>query len=399
MCPVFRAGGDEIHSSRAKINLLQAWATGQLTDEQFESSEFGEFLDLCVNCKACQRQCPSGVDVSKVVAAARAELAARRGLRLSKWVLSHNRWISTLGNAMSPVANLALGMSPVRWLMQKSIGLDRRRHLPTFEQGSFLKVGRQLLSELPPLEQPVERVVYLIDSYANSYDHDLARAVIEVLHANNIEVVLPDQRPVPLPAICYGDQRQAQRDFEYLLDQLGPWIEKGYRVVCSEPSAALGLRHEMRHFIEGPEVQSLSEQTVELMDFLLQLHGRGLLKGGSREVTGGYVYHQPCHLPAVSEAKASLILLHECLGLDVIDLQAGCCGLAGTFGMQRKNRDLSGRMALNLKQNLAAYPGRTVLTECGACAMQIEQLSKQTVLHPIKLLALAYQCESSTRTT
>jgi FAD/FMN-containing dehydrogenase/Pyruvate/2-oxoacid:ferredoxin oxidoreductase delta subunit len=119
MCPVFRAMDEELANSRAKANLLRFWATGQLGVNDFESPEFGKFLDLCINCKLCSLQCPSGVDVSKLVSTARAEYVKRTRLHRTKLLLSNNRYLSMLGNLFSPVSNLVLRLGIVRWLLQK----------------------------------------------------------------------------------------------------------------------------------------------------------------------------------------------------------------------------------------------------------------------------------------
>ncbi len=108
MCPVFRAIGEELGSSRAKANILNFWATGQLEEKDFESPEFRKFLDLCVNCKACRLQCPSGVDISELMNVARAEYVRRKGLRRAERVLSNNRYMSMLGSMFWPISNFAM---------------------------------------------------------------------------------------------------------------------------------------------------------------------------------------------------------------------------------------------------------------------------------------------------
>ncbi|MHC4842745.1 MAG: FAD-binding and (Fe-S)-binding domain-containing protein, partial [Planctomycetota bacterium] len=220
MCPVFRAMDEELANSRAKANLLRFWATGQLGVKDFESPEFGKFLDLCINCKLCSLQCPSGVDVSKLVSTARAEYVKRTRLHRTKLLLSNNRYLSMLGNLFSPVSNLVLRLGIVRWLLQKAGGLDKRRRMPRFSKSSFIKKANKYLQSQPKIEEPIDRTVYFVDTYANYNDHDLGFAVLKVLRANNIEVALPKQRPVPLPAICYGDVKTAKRDLSYDVKQL-----------------------------------------------------------------------------------------------------------------------------------------------------------------------------------
>jgi anaerobic glycerol-3-phosphate dehydrogenase C subunit len=387
MCPVFRAMGEELASSRAKANMLHFWATGQLDEKDFESPEFRKFLDLCVNCKACLQQCPSGVDISTLMTAARAQYAKGRGLRRTERVLSHNRYMSMLGGVFSPLSNLAMRLPIVKLLLEKSAGIDRRRSMPGFRRGSFLKAGRKYLAACAPVERPVDKVAYFVDTYANYNDPDLGLAVLEVLQHNDIDVILPKQLPAPLPAIVYGDVARAKKDLSYSVRHLAKAVRAGCKIVCSEPSAALSLKQELRHFVAGEDAKLVSENTYELMNYLLGMHRQGKLKAPGKSVQEEFVYHLPCHLCAIGSETASMELLRELCSAKVTDLKAGCCGIAGTFGMQKKNYDLSSQIAATLKEALEKSPTRNVLTECAACKMQIEHLSDCAVSHPIKILA------------
>ncbi len=398
MCPVFRAVGEELGSSRAKVNILNFWATGQLDDRDFESPEFRKFLDLCINCKACLLECPSGVDISKLMNAARAEYVRRKGLRQAEFALSHNRYLSILGSIFSPISNFFMRLPIFKWLLEKVAGIDRRRAMPEFRRSSFLNVGRKYLSTrletglaaCEPIEKPIDKVAYFVDTYANYNDHELGFAVLDVLRANNIEVILPRQRPAPLPAIVYGNVKRARRDLSYSLRYLAKAVRDGYKIVCSEPSAALCLKQELRHFVKGDDVKLVSDNTYELMNYLLDLQRQGKLNRPMRPIKEEFVYHLPCHLCAVGDETASIKLLQGLCGAKITDLKAGCCGIAGTFGMQKKNYELSLQIADSLKKALEESPVKDVLTECSTCKMQIEHISGCYVRHPIKVLAEAY---------
>jgi len=390
MCPVYRALGEELGSSRAKANLLHYWATGQLDEKDFESPEFRQFLDLCVNCKMCEKQCPSGVRISTLMAAARAEYVRRKGLRRTEFALSHNRYLSLLGSAFAPISNAFLKLSRFRWAMDKTVGLDRRRRMPTFQRGSFVKAAQKHLAAVGPLVAPVDKVAYFVDSYANSNDHALGFAVLDVLRHNDVEVIVPAQRPAPLPAIVYGDVKTARRDLAFNVAHFAQAAREGCKIVCSEPSAALCLQQEMRHYVSGDDARRVSENTWELMNYLADLRRRGRLKAPTEPVPDEFVYHLPCHLCAVGDETVTLRLLGEHFRVKVTDLRAGCCGLSGTFGMQKKNYDLADRIFESLKNAIAMASSRNVLTECAACKMQIEHIGEVVVTHPIKLLARAY---------
>jgi Fe-S oxidoreductase len=390
MCPVFRAVGEEMGSSRAKANILRLWATGQLERRDFESPEFRKFLDLCVNCKACSLECPAGVDVSRLMATARAEYAKRKGLRLAELALSHNRYLSMLGSIFSPISNFFMRQPVFKWFLERVSGIDRRRSMPYFAGRSFLRAGRKYLEASGPIVSPVDRIVYFVDTYANYNDHELGFAVLEVLRHNDIEVILPKQRPAPLPAIVYGNVKRARRDLAYSVKHLAKAVRDGYKIVCSEPSAALCLKQELKYFVAGEDAQLVCENTYELMSYLLDLSKQNKLKPVKNRISRSFVYHQPCHLYAIGGGRAGVELLKRFCSVKITELDAGCCGLAGTFGMQKKNYELSSQIAVRLKEALEKTPTKNVLTECAACKMQIEHISGCVVSHPIKVIAESY---------
>jgi len=390
MCPLFRTTGDELASSRAKMNVLRFWSSGQLKEEYFDSPEFRQFLDLCINCKACSIECPSGVDVSKIIAAARAEYVRRKGLRLTERLLSHNRYLSMLASAFAPISNSVMRLPITRLLLEKTMGLDSRRAMPKFAFGSFYLAGRLYLETCKPSEMPIDKVAYFLDTYVNYNDHELGFAVIDVLRQNAIEVIIPRQRPAPLPAIVYGDVKTAKKDLSYSVKYLAAAVKEGYKIICSEPSAALCLKQELRHYVDSVDAKIISENTYELMEYLRGLLRQGKLNKPKRTLLQEYVYHTPCHLFATGSYGASIELLQKLCNMPVADLNAGCCGLAGTFGMQKKNYELSERIAQSLKNTLENTVAQCVLTECAACGMQIEHISGKRAIHPIKILAACY---------
>jgi Fe-S oxidoreductase len=298
--------------------------------------------------------------------------------------------MSLLGSVFSPISNLVMRLPGFGLLLEKVAGLDKRRSMPGFKRGSFLKAGRKYLASFEPIDKPTDKVAYFVDTYANYNDHELGFAVLDVLRHNNIEVILPQQLPAPLPAMVYGDIKKARKDLAYNVKHLAQAVRDGYKIICSEPSAALCLKQELRHFVPGEDAKFVSENTFELMSYLLDLHAQKKLKSPTKPITYEYVYHMPCHLYALGGGTASVKLLRELCGVKIADLKAGCCGLAGTFGMQKKNYDLSTKISESLKKALALNPNGNVLTECSACKMQIEHISECTVRHPIKIIVDAF---------
>ncbi len=402
MCPLFRATGGELYSSRGKANMIRAWIDGLLSEKDIASEKFRLILDLCVNCKMCSVECPSAVDVSKIVIEARAQAAKKRGLTITEKILAHNRYLSMAGSFFAPLSNMVISLSPFRWFLEKAAGLDRTRPMPAFARGTFIKKARRYLADTPlakpkPIAEPVDRVAYFVDSYANYNDHSIGFAVIKVLRHNNIDVIIPDQRPAPLPAMVYGDIDTARSELSFSVGHLASAVRDGYKIVCSEPSAALCLRDELRLLIDSKDARLVSANTYELMDYLESLRLAGKLRAATMKDSAAttkdstvFAYHAPCHLCALGLRGRSIQLLTELAGARITDVDSSCCGLAGTCGMQKKNHRLSADIGRDMANAINAVDAPRVLTECSACGMQIEHLTGKEVLHPIKILATAY---------
>jgi Fe-S oxidoreductase len=343
----------------------------------------------------CSIECPAGVDISKIIIEARAQLAQQTGFTAAELALSHNRRLSVLAGTFAPVSNWVLSFPLVRWMMEKTIGLDRTRKFPHFDRGSFFRKAQYRIKEPLLSKASIDKVVYFVDSYANWNDHALGFAVLDVLKKLNVDVVVPKQRPAPLPAYVYGNLRTARRDIEYNLAQITPFVRRGCKVICSEPSAALCLKDEMRLLNDTEEARLVSENTFELMDYLktLVLQQENRLFDGQQTLQSLYAgkrfgYHAPCHLKALRLAGHSIELLRHC-GLDISDINGGCCGLAGTAGMQKKHHELCDAIGVLLIARINECNPDIIVTECAACKMQIEHLTGKTVIHPVKLLAMA----------
>jgi Fe-S oxidoreductase len=378
---------EELANTRAKANLLRNYIGGVFDKEaQFDIEQFRKILGLCVNCKMCSVECPAGVDMSKLIVEARAKLAKYSGFSVTEYALSNNRWMSILASAFAPLSNSILSYPAVRWLLEKTMGFDRNRLMPVFQRGSFLHKARRALRQTGPLKNPADKVVFFIDSYIRYNDHDLGLALIKVLRQCNIDLVIPPQRPAPLPAYVYGNIKHARRDMRYNLKFLAPLVQQGYKILCTEPSAAMFLKEELPLLFDTPQARDVSAAAAEVMEYLNQPQYKAAIRTQKPIQQNRLAYHAPCHLKSLNGAKSSLAILSG-LGFSVTDLNNSCCGLAGTAGMQAKNRKLCDDIGGFLKASIQKHNPDVIITECAACKMQIEHLTGKPVLHPLTLLA------------
>lgn len=391
MCPIFRATGDEDAAPRAHANLMRHWLSGLFDENIMQSDDFKRTVDLCVNCRMCAIECPSLVNIPKLMIEARAEYVKKHGLTKAQFILTRSELISRIAAALGPLANLFTQPAWCRRIMEWTLDLDRRRAMPKFAWRSNIDKLYRYWQRQEPIRSPVDKVAYFLDLYATYNDHQLGRAVMDVLRHNNIEVVIPGQVAVSAPAISYGDLDYARRAVRFNARNLALAVAAGYKIVCSEPTAALYLKQEYLDITDDKNTRLVSENTYELTDYLAGLHRQGRLRqDGFKKLNLKLAYHKPCHYQALKIDHGTTYLLSHIDGLRIEHLPNSCCGIAGTFGFQKKNFDLSMRAGAPMLDPLRQSDADYGLTECSTCKMQMELATAKKTIHPIKILAQAY---------
>lgn len=390
MCPVFRATHEETATPRAKANMLRHLLQDGTDPKQWGSDDVREVADLCVNCKMCARECPARVNIPKLMLEAKAANVAEHGLRRTDWAMARTESFAAFGSAFAFLVNPILASRTARWLLEKVFGVSRKRRLPAFAARSFLRrAARRRLTRPPRGRRP--RVAYFVDVFANYNDPSVAEATVAVLHHNGFEVyVPPGQKGCGMAPLAYGDVETAREVAAHNLLLLAELAREGYPIICSEPTAALMLRHDCLDLLDDPDVRVVAEQVVELTTFLGDLHREGRLRTDFNPLDLAVGHHVPCHLKALGHAPAGPSLLALIPGLRVHTIDVNCSGMAGTFGMKAENYALSleaGRPMLDELRRPRVLFGSS---ECSTCRMQMEEGSGKRTLHPAQYLALAY---------
>jgi len=394
MCPIFRATTSEPATPRAKANLWRSILGDSDDPRRLAGPEVREIADLCVNCKMCARECPSKVNIPRLMLEAKAINVAEHGMDRSDWVLARTESFARIGSALAPLCNRLLANRGVRWLLEKLFGVSRQRRLPLFSPVSFLRRAARRgwtrrPSSTPSAERP--RVAYFIDIFANYNDPLIAESVVAVLQHNGIEVyVPPGQHGCGMAPLAVGDVESAREMVQRNLRLLAELVRQGYVVICSEPTAALMLSQDALALIDDPDTKLVAENTVEWTTYLWRLYEQGLLRTDFQPLELSLGHHVPCHLKALGQEAAGPRLLALIPGLRVRTIDVSCSGMAGTYGL----------LATNYATSLAA--GQPMLdqlnrpgllfgsTECSSCRLQMEEGSGKRTLHPAQYLALAY---------
>ena len=390
MCPFFREEPSEECSPRSSVNVFRALLAGQVGPTTLASPEFHQLTQKCFNCRQCELECPTGVRIPHLMIEAKAQAIDASGIDRATWWLSRVHTFGLLGCRYSWLINGLLATRWGRWILEKTIGIHRDRKVPSFASRTFLST---MSREQTSPAQAVERgaVVYFVDHFANFYDPEIASAFLAILEHNRIPVHIPEnQVGSGMALISAGDLSAARAVADDNLRELGELAREGLTIVCTEPAAALSLTQDYPLLVEHPDVDVVARQTVEAGDFLRSLHQAGKLKTDFGPLPLRVGYHTPCHLKALNRGEPLHELLNLIPDLEVVSLDKGCSGMAGTFGLSRNTFNESLQIGSGLIERMQQPDLILGTSECSGCRIQMEQGTTTPSVHPLKLLAAAY---------
>ena len=378
MCPSFVATSDERHSTRGRARVLQEMASGRL-DGGWRAKEVHEALDLCLACKGCASDCPTGTDMAMYKAEVLHQSYRRRIRPASHYSLGWlPRW-ARLAQKAPRLAN-ALMRSPARRPALAAAGVDARRSLPTFTHETF----SAWFSRQPPIDdEQAKEVVIFVDSFTEHFTPEVGRAAVAVMRAAGLRPVLPTSTVCcGLTWISTGQLDSARRLLGATVDALAPYARDGVPILVLEPSCGAALHHDAPRLVESPDARLVAGSVVTLSQLLEQTDWVPPRFEGTEVVV------QPhCHHHAVFGFDADLRLLAK-TGARVNRL-GGCCGLAGNFGVEKGHYEIS--VAVAEQQLLPAIRQASeravVLADGFSCRTQIADLASTEGQHLASLLA------------
>ena len=394
MCPSYLATRDEKDSTRGRARVLQEMANGTLVTGGFASPEVHEVLDLCLSCKACSSDCPAGVDMAQYKAEVLHRTYKGRLRPMNHYALGWlPRWARLAGLAPR-VVNALLGRPVLARIVLSLGGMDTRRSIPAFATTPFRRwwaaQGTDAVPAQAPPTAPARRVVLWTDSFSDAFDPDVPRAMIEVLRDAGYQVIVPDQHACcGLTWISTGQLDGARKRLTQLLSVLGPYAVNGIPIVGVEPSCTAVLRSDLLDLLpDDPRALAVSRATRTLAELLTDEGPVGPHGWTPPSLDGVTVLAQPhCHQHSVMGYDADRALLRAA-GAQVTTL-AGCCGLAGNFGMEKGHYDVSVAVAEHalLPGLRDAVPGTVFLADGFSCRTQADQLAGEPGTHLAQLLA------------
>ncbi len=389
MCPTYRATeNEEITSTRGRANMLRRAMDGELPDEPTSEEFIEEVLDLCIGCKGCKRDCPSGVDMAKMKAEVKHEYHQENGLPLRDRMFANVETLYSLGSTFAPVSNLATKLPGTSLLMEKTLGIARERELPTFKRKTLKKWDS---SRTPTVDRSdVEHKVLLIaDPYTNYTQPEVGKAAVKALEAAGVWVQIPSSvsdsgRPAHSKSMLDHARRTARENVE----TFAPYVEDGWDIVSVEPSDAVMYQHDYLDLLDGDDVEAVAANSYSVMEYLDTF---GLDEEIDIDADGQTLaYHGHCHQTAVKREHHAINVLDRA-GYDVDELDTTCCGMAGSFGYEAEHYSMSQAIGRLLFDKADESPATEIVAPGTSCRTQLKDYEKQhgKPPHPIEKVAEA----------
>jgi len=325
------------------------------------------------------------VSIQEYIRRAQNQGAREKGRSLRDWVLGRTRLLGKLGSMTAPLANFGNSNPLFRVLMERFVGIHRRRPLPKYQWLTF----ERWFKRHPQPVKPRRKVAYFYGCWVNYNDRRLGERAVAVLERNGIEVVVPRQQCCGIPAVVNSNMDLARRYGQENVRHLTPVAEQ-MDIVASSTSCGLMLKHDYGHLLDIPGSERLGAKTYDIMEYLWMLHEAGELDLNFETVPMRLLYHAPCHLKSHGIGYPAMRLLKLIPGVQLEEVDEGCCGISGTFGVKVEKYDLSMKIGSRLFEAVKAAGSDQVLADCETCRMQVEHGTGATSAHPLEILARAY---------
>jgi FAD/FMN-containing dehydrogenase/Fe-S oxidoreductase len=387
MCPSYMATREEAHSTRGRANVLRLAMAGQIGEAGLADEAVREVLELCLECRACKAECPVGVDVARFKSEFLASYRERHGTPLRARVLGNVHEVARWGSRFAPVSNAIAGSAAARWLSERVLGLDRRRRPPAWAATTFA----QRFRDARPERTPQADVALFNDTFTNYYNPEIGVAGVDVLDRLGKGVALAPNVCCGRPLISQGLLPAARRQAALNTERLFPLAEQGQALLFLEPSCLSAICEDGPALLRGEEqrrAEAVARRSMLFEEWLEHECRTGRVVLNLDRGPSEILIHGHCHQKAMGRLSPVQALLNRIPGAAVVDLDAGCCGMAGSFGYMREHFDVSRaigeRRLLPAARTLAPW---SVLVAGGvSCRHQVAHFTGVRALHPAELL-------------
>jgi glycerol-3-phosphate dehydrogenase subunit C len=378
-CPVSRVtplfGGPKYSGPQA-----ERWRSGEPSPDHS--------VDYCSGCGICTQVCPQGVHIAELNSRARARLKQREGIPLRDRIITRPTWLGRAGTPAAPLANWTLTNGATRTIAEKVLGVDRRAPVPKFAGRTFRAWAKK-----HPAAAHTRRVAFFYGCGTEYYEPGLGEQTVAVLEHNGIRVEIPKQGCCGLPLQSSGLFDQARSAVLHQAKALAPYARQGVDIVGTATSCTLMLKREAREILslaDDEDLRLVAEHTYDISEYLLAMHDRGELRTDFGPVDLKVAYHAPCQQQGHNIGKPALDLFALIPGLEVVEMDHGCCGVAGTYGLKKEKYEIAMKVGAGLFKQIAACGPDVVGCDSDTCRWHIEHATGLGSMHPVEILHRAY---------
>jgi FAD/FMN-containing dehydrogenase/Fe-S oxidoreductase len=382
MCPSYMATREESDTTRGRANVLRLAMAGRLGEAGLGDEGVYRVLDLCLECRACKAECPVGVDMARFKSEFLADYWSRHGAPLRARALGNIHKLSVWGSRFAPAANWLTGIAPVRWLNEQMLGVDRRRRLPPWKKQTFENWVR---AHPRPMRSSAKAVTFFIDTFTNHYHPEIGIAALEVLERGGCSLSVLRPGCCGRPLISQGLLAEARAHAEQVVKALYPIANRAEKILFCEPSCLSAVKEDAPALLRD-SLQEKARVVAGACELFEEFAGRLELplRAGPQRI----LVHGHCHQKSMGLLPATMSLLARIPGAGVVDLDAGCCGMAGSFGYARKHYDVSATIAGRklIPAVKAMQEGEVLVAPGTSCRHQVEELGGGKGVHPAVLI-------------
>ncbi|TKX50186.1 FAD-binding oxidoreductase [Halorubrum sp. ASP1] len=395
MCPTYRAADEEIQSTRGRANMLRGAISGELPDDPTDDEFVTEVMDLCVGCKGCKVDCPSGVDMAKLKAEVEHAHHQEHGVDLRTRLLGRFESLAPLASRFAPLSNLPNKIPGSGLLAEKALGIARERDLPTFRSETLVDWFEARGGAGVPRDEAAREVLLFPDVYTTYTNPGAGKAAVRVLEAADCHVRIPDVDGSGRPPHSKGLLDVSRATARDAVETLAPDVRDGWDVVVVEPSDAVMLQSDYHDLLDGDasdvpdaDVAAVSESAYGVMEYVdaHRLDEELALDAPTESLT----YHGHCHQKATKKDHHAVGVLRRA-GYGVDPLDSSCCGMAGSFGYEAEHYSMSKAIGEALFEQVDASGGDALVAPGTSCRTQLEEGPGEVPepTHPIEKLAAA----------
>ena len=382
MCPSYMATLDEEHSTRGRANALRALISNRIPWDTINTKRMHDVLDLCLECKACKSECPSGVDMAKMKYEFLSKYYKQNRMPVRNKLFGNIAQFSKLGAFFAPISNWILSSDEFKSYLDSILGITKNRNLPPFATQTF---NQWFKTREKKQDQSLNKIAIFIDTFTNYNYPNIGKAATVLLETLGYQVVIPKIKCCGKPFMSQGMTEKAINNATYNVNQLYEYVDAGIEILGLEPSCTLTLKEDYPDLIpNNPKAKALSQKIIQPENLIDQCIAQ--LNNENFTPPGSVFYQNHCHQKSfIGSAINKLMEIPNC---QPIEVGTGCCGMAGSFGFEKEHYDISMKIGgINLFDQINSIPSENKIVASGiSCRQQIEHSTNQKPQHLVEFL-------------